>query len=63
MGKVNILFVGDVFGRTGRETLTELLPGLISEHKIDYCIVKMHHTAEVFPCNVLMNFLWQVQIV
>lgn len=45
MGKVNILFVGDVFGRTGRETLAEVLPGLMSEYKIDYCIVNGENAA------------------
>lgn len=39
MSKVNILFVGDVFGKTGRAALAELLPDLLKEYNIDYCIV------------------------
>ena len=45
MGKVNILFVGDVFGRTGRETLDELLPDLLEEYEVDYCIVNGENAA------------------
>lgn len=45
MSKVNILFVGDVFGRTGRETLSELLPELLTEYDIDYCIVNGENAA------------------
>ena len=39
MKVVNILFVGDVFGRTGREYLSEILPALRNEYDIDCCIV------------------------
>lgn len=45
MGKINILFVGDVFGKTGRETLNELLPGILKEYNIDYCIVNGENAA------------------
>lgn len=45
MSKVNILFVGDVFGKTGRTALTELLPDLLKEYNIDYCIVNGENAA------------------
>jgi 2',3'-cyclic-nucleotide 2'-phosphodiesterase len=32
---MKILFIGDVFGRGGRNTVKELLPGLIKKHKPD----------------------------
>lgn len=39
MDTVTILFVGDVFGSTGRAVLRNLLPGLKRELRADVCIV------------------------
>lgn len=39
METVNILFVGDIFGRTGREILSTQLPKLKKEYNIDCCVV------------------------
>ena len=45
MSNINILFVGDVFGRTGREVLSQKLPVLIKEYSIDCCIVNGENAA------------------
>ncbi|HBV51923.1 MAG TPA: TIGR00282 family metallophosphoesterase [Clostridiales bacterium] len=36
---MTILFVGDVFGETGRAALGNALPGIRREHAVDVCIV------------------------
>ncbi|MBU1175821.1 MAG: YmdB family metallophosphoesterase [Alphaproteobacteria bacterium] len=36
---MRILFLGDVMGRTGRDAISERLPGLIAEHGFDFVIV------------------------
>ncbi len=36
---ITILFVGDVFGETGRAALGNALPGIRREHAVDVCIV------------------------
>lgn len=36
---MNILILGDVYGRPGRNILKEKLPQLITEHQIDFTIV------------------------
>jgi len=43
---MNILFIGDVFGRPGRETVKKVLPALRLEHSIDLVVANaenMHH--------------------
>ena len=35
---MRILFIGDIFGNTGRRVLAERLPSLIKEQEIDVCI-------------------------
>jgi hypothetical protein len=42
---VNILFVGDIFGRPGREALAALLPGLKAEHRVNFTIANGENTA------------------
>lgn len=42
---MNILFIGDVVGRPGREFLSERLPQLKREYKIDVCIVNGENAA------------------
>jgi len=39
MNTVNILFVGDVFGRTGRCAVRKILPEIRREYAVDVCIV------------------------
>lgn len=36
---MRILFLGDVVGRSGRDGVTERLPGLISDYKFDFVVV------------------------
>ena len=45
MSNINILFVGDVFGRTGREVLGQKLPEILKEYNIDHCIVNGENAA------------------
>ncbi len=43
--RMNILFVGDVVGRPGREFLAERLPGLKREYSVDMCVVNGENAA------------------
>jgi len=43
---MRILFIGDVFGRPGRQTVTKVLPGMKEEYKIDLVLANaenIHH--------------------
>ena len=42
---VNILFLGDVFGRPGRDAVVKSLPGLIDAHDIDFTIANGENAA------------------
>jgi len=37
---MKILYIGDIMGRPGRQTVQKVLPGLISEHGIDFVIAQ-----------------------
>lgn len=37
---MRLLYIGDITGRMGRDTVAEVLPGFISEHHIDYVIAQ-----------------------
>lgn len=42
---MRILFLGDVIGRPGREALAAHLPGLISDHAVDFTVVNGENSA------------------
>ena len=42
---MRLLFVGDVVGRTGRTVVTERLPGLIRNWKLDCVIINGENAA------------------
>jgi metallophosphoesterase (TIGR00282 family) len=42
---MNILCIGDIFGKPGRRALSELLPRIVDEHKIDFVIVNGENAA------------------
>lgn len=42
---INLLFVGDVFGRPGREALDRHLHGLKEKHRVDVCIANGENSA------------------
>jgi len=42
---MNILCIGDIFGKPGRKALQELLPGLLAEHEIDFVMVNGENAA------------------
>ena len=42
---MNILFVGDVFGKPGRDALLRWLPGFTDEHGVDFVIVNGENAA------------------
>lgn len=42
---MNILFIGDIYGRPGRRAVTELLPQLIQRHKIDFVVANADNAA------------------
>lgn len=71
---MNILCVGDIFGRPGRKALADLLPGIISRNSIDFVIVNVENAAGgrgltpnvadellQLPINVMTagNHIWQ----
>ncbi len=37
---MNILYLGDIMGKAGRETVTQLLPELKTKHKVDFVIAQ-----------------------
>jgi hypothetical protein len=45
---MKILFIGDIIGKPGRRAVSELLPGLISEHEIDLVIANCENAAAGF---------------
>lgn len=42
---MNILFIGDVFGRTGRKAIKDLLPNVKKDYDIDFCIANGENLA------------------
>jgi len=42
---MRILFLGDIFGKPGRKLLTNYLPNLKEEYKIDFCIANCENLA------------------
>jgi metallophosphoesterase (TIGR00282 family) len=42
---MNLLFIGDVFGKPGRRAVTELLPQLKRELAVDFCVVNAENAA------------------
>ncbi|MCF0110599.1 MAG: TIGR00282 family metallophosphoesterase [Erysipelotrichaceae bacterium] len=42
---MNILFIGDIVGASGRKVVTELLPGLMKKHEIDLVIANGENSA------------------
>ena len=42
---MRILFIGDIFGSTGRRVLAENLTGILNENKIDVCIANGENVA------------------
>lgn len=71
---MNILAIGDIFGRPGRTAFLSLLPKIISQHKVDFVIANAENAAggkgltqkvadEIFtaPVNVLTagNHIWE----
>lgn len=42
---LNILYIGDVSGRVGRETVTKVLPSLKQKHKLDLVIANVENSA------------------
>ncbi len=45
---MRLLFLGDMVGKTGRTTVWEKLPGLISDLKLDFVIVNGENAAGGF---------------
>ncbi|ODN70057.1 TIGR00282 family metallophosphoesterase [Methylobrevis pamukkalensis] len=45
---MRLLFVGDVVGRAGRQILVDRLPGLVSDHRLDFVVVNGENSAGGF---------------
>lgn len=48
---MNLLFLGDVVGRSGREAVTDYLPNLRLHRKIDFVVVNADNSASGFGAN------------
>ena len=46
--QVKILFVGDIFGRPGKQAASQIIPRLIQERGIDFCIANGENAAGGF---------------
>jgi metallophosphoesterase (TIGR00282 family) len=42
---MNILFIGDIVGSPGRQAVSNLLPGLVKEHSLDFVIANAENAA------------------
>lgn len=42
---MNILYIGDIMGRPGRETVAHLLPQLRQEHKVDFVLAQSENVS------------------
>jgi metallophosphoesterase (TIGR00282 family) len=51
---MRILFIGDIFGRPGRNIVRERLPGLVREHGIDLVIANGENSAAGFGITPLL---------
>tara|TARA_Y100000588_G_scaffold394836_1_gene517706 strand:- start:871 stop:1659 length:789 start_codon:yes stop_codon:yes gene_type:complete len=45
---VKILFVGDIYGRAGRRAASEVVPQLMTEYSVDFCIINGENAAGGF---------------
>lgn len=45
---MRLLFLGDLVGRSGRQAATDMLPGLVERHSIDFVIVNGENSAAGF---------------
>jgi len=43
---INILFIGDIIGESGRETVKKILPKLKEKHQIDFVLANGEHLSE-----------------
>jgi metallophosphoesterase (TIGR00282 family) len=48
---MNILFMGDIVGKLGRQTVRALLPGLMQKYKLDFVIANGENAAGGFGIN------------
>lgn len=73
---MNILVIGDIFGKPGRRAMGELLPGIVRRESVDFVIVNVDNasggkginpkaTEELFalPINVMTsgNHIWEIE--
>ena len=49
---INVLFIGDVNGKPGRRALAALLPNIIKDKKVDFCIANGENSAGGFGITV-----------
>lgn len=49
---INILFLGDVFGRPGRRLIHELLPSLINRHAVDLVVANVENASGGVGVNI-----------
>jgi calcineurin-like phosphoesterase len=45
---VRILFIGDIFGKPGREIAQKAIPALVAQRGIDFVVANVENSAAVF---------------
>ena len=45
---MNILFVGDIFGKPGREVARRAIPAIVEQRSIDFVIANVENSASGF---------------
>ena len=49
---MRILFVGDVVAQPGRRVIKSVLPGYLSDNKIDFCVINAENSAHGLGCSI-----------
>ncbi len=55
---MHILFIGDIFGRPGRNIVKDRLPSLVKDHAIDLVIANGENSAGGFGITGALNHIW-----
>lgn len=49
---MRLCFIGDIVGSSGRRVLKAVLPGFLSDNRIDFCVVNAENAAHGLGCNM-----------
>ena len=59
---MNILFIGDIFGKTGRKMIATYLPKIVEKYSVECVIANGENTShgKGYYRNIMMNYLLMV---